>query len=278
MPANTSEIRNLIISCCFSCKLENVIFFQYGFKGSNLIGKSYLHNINSQLIQLCCQTIFLDYHSPCASSWDYYLNQAHDITISQLIMHQGSGKPALVMHMDSTRYIKINVILANSTFHGLYYSALEIKNRCFFTTTEILIINCTFKFISTDGPIVKIYTSSVNRAISFVNCSFNNNQYLSTLIMITVEQKKENSYDCKFVNQLVYAKNFSLVTTNISFIRCHFIDNRKGLLTVVNKLMSKANVLIESLRAFNNSHHGIKIISITNMNVHIKGSITFFRK
>ena len=59
MPANTSKIRNLIMSCCFSCKLENVTFFQYGFKGSNLIGKSYIHNINSQSIQLCCQTIFL---------------------------------------------------------------------------------------------------------------------------------------------------------------------------------------------------------------------------
>ena len=64
-------------------------------------------------------------------------------------MHQGSGKPALEMHMGATRYIKINVILANSTFHGLYQSALEIKNRCSLTTTEILIINCTFKFIST---------------------------------------------------------------------------------------------------------------------------------
>ena len=69
MPVNASEIRNLLMFCYFSCKLENVMLFQYGFKGYNLIGKSYLHNIKvniSQLLKICCQTIFLEYYSPCA--------------------------------------------------------------------------------------------------------------------------------------------------------------------------------------------------------------------
>ena len=39
------EHRSLSISCCFSCRVENVVFLQYGFIASNLIGKTYLHNI-----------------------------------------------------------------------------------------------------------------------------------------------------------------------------------------------------------------------------------------
>ena len=64
-------IRNLQLSCCFSCKIENVTFLQYGFAAFNLIGKSYLYNIKIEImpyLKLCCQQIFLKY-TDCPS-WD----------------------------------------------------------------------------------------------------------------------------------------------------------------------------------------------------------------
>ena len=47
---NKSPIRNVQLSCCFSCKIENVTFLQYGFTGLNLIGKSYLYNIKIEVM------------------------------------------------------------------------------------------------------------------------------------------------------------------------------------------------------------------------------------
>ena len=104
---------------------------------------------------------------------------------------------------------------------------------------------------------------------------FHNNR--ASLIVIIVEQRK--SYACKIVDQLGLAKNVALVAANISFMRCQFIDNSKELLTIENKL-NKANVLIESLsvlRTSNNLPKSSKMISSTNMNVHIKGPIKVSR-
>ena len=64
LPDNKTQITNLRLSCCFSCKIQNVTFIQYGLIGFNLIGESYLYNIKIQSMefsQLCCQTILLQY-------------------------------------------------------------------------------------------------------------------------------------------------------------------------------------------------------------------------
>ena len=90
---------------------------------------------------------------------------------------------------------------------------MKIKNRCALTATEIFVINCTLKLII-NGPIDSIFTSSVNRAIHFINCMFHNNR--AFLIVIIVEQRK--SYACKIVDQLGLAKNVALVAANIIII------------------------------------------------------------
>ena len=44
-PDNKTQLTNLKLSCCFSYKIQNVTFMQYGLIGFNLIGESYLYNI-----------------------------------------------------------------------------------------------------------------------------------------------------------------------------------------------------------------------------------------
>ena len=63
-PDNKTQLTNIRISCCISCKLKNVKLIQYGIMGFNLIGKSYLSNIKFEIMQfskLCCQSILLRY-------------------------------------------------------------------------------------------------------------------------------------------------------------------------------------------------------------------------
>ena len=50
-PDNKIKLTNLKLSCCFSCKIQNVTFIQYGLIGFNLIGESYLYNIKIQSME-----------------------------------------------------------------------------------------------------------------------------------------------------------------------------------------------------------------------------------
>ena len=61
------ELTNVRLSCCLSCKIENVTLFHYGITAFNLIGESYLHNIKIETVkfsQSCCQVTYLSkiYH------------------------------------------------------------------------------------------------------------------------------------------------------------------------------------------------------------------------
>ena len=62
VPDTKQQLTNLRMSCCFSCKIINVTLLQYGIIGFNLIGKSYLTNVKTKIMQFpipCCQHILL---------------------------------------------------------------------------------------------------------------------------------------------------------------------------------------------------------------------------
>ena len=74
---NRIILTSLGLSCCFSCKIANVTFIQYGIRGMNLIGKSNLHNIKFKTMQLLhCQGVHLQY-STCLSWSNYSLQHPY---------------------------------------------------------------------------------------------------------------------------------------------------------------------------------------------------------
>ena len=90
------HLRNIQLSCCFSCKLQNVTLLQYGLKAKGLIGESYLHNIKLEITQFpesCCQSFLIHYtyYTTCPS-WNNYIDQMHNVTINQLTFHSESCK------------------------------------------------------------------------------------------------------------------------------------------------------------------------------------------
>ena len=89
---STVLISNFKLSCCYSCKIENVTSLQYGFKVVSLIGQSYLHNIKLKIVhfsEICCQSILIEYvYSTCSLCIDYFeVNQMHTVTINQLYIY-----------------------------------------------------------------------------------------------------------------------------------------------------------------------------------------------
>ena len=146
---------NLEMSCCFSCRIENVIFLQYGFRANNLIGDTYLHNIKLRIIQfveVCCQQISLKYNT--GPSWSDYNNQMHVLTINQLLINdqkkfivpRNGNDVGLLINL---RYLMYNlqILLTNSHFSSMDHTAVHIQGGCSSKTKQIFITNCTFTLI-----------------------------------------------------------------------------------------------------------------------------------
>ena len=182
--SNEIKYSSLRVSCCFSCKIENVTLLHYGVLGYNLIGKSYLNGIKIKIMQstqLCCQEILLQYR--VCKLWNNYNNLMHNLTINQLVIHNytkcisnadDDKNTGLYIDLEETMY-HVNISLTNSQFYNMDRKALQIKNRCFATKRFVFVSNCTFQRLSA-SPSVTIYASLYDNNISFINCTFLKNQ------------------------------------------------------------------------------------------------------
>ena len=271
-----SPIRNLQLFCCFSCKIENVTFLQYGFAAFNLIGKSYLYNIKIEImpyLKWCCQQIFLKY-TDCPS-WDNYSNYSHAVTITKLLIHNyikgtNLNNAGLYIDLDFTCY-HTSILLANSHFSNMDQPAIRIESSDSIVTTIILVENCTFEHI--DNAIILFFVSPININIYFENCNFHDN---IGKLLISVMGPMYN-IGCNLNAKLN-------VSTNISLVRCQFSNNIGELIIIENMLqkLRKVNVLFESLTIYNSelprrrmySVYETAIIFMIAVNVHINGTVS----
>ena len=278
LPKNRTQT-NLKLFCCFSCKIENVTFVQYGIIGFNLIGRSYLNNIKVETIwlsKICCKIILIEY-SFCVPGHKYN-DHVHDVIINQLLIHNyltcntsNNENAGLQILLGNTVY-HVNTLLTNSKFHNMNQPALVIRNPYSLTTSHVFIINCTFELI-TAHLTIRIYVSSFNKTVSFINCMFHNNMEL--IAITTVVCRAPNDCELIITNVIV---STNMMLTNISFVKCQFIRNRKRIILIENRdlIISnlKANIHFESLIISQNylsAETKSDIIFIATMNVHING-------
>ena len=271
---NRKILANLGLFCCFSCKIIDVTIIQYGIIGMNLIGKSYLHNIKfetMQLSQMHCQIILLQY-SACPS-WSNYTTHMHSVTINQFLIfnhtkcstHSYSASTALYIELEHTAY-HITILINNSHFHIMDQTAFRVKSRYPpHTVQKFFVTNCTFKSIDAEHAIY-IVVSPFNKNVHFVNCDFHNNK---ELIRISVEICRTHA--CFSSTKL------PVILTSIYFIRCRFINNSCGLITLENRAapLGKIHLLLESLSIFHNLHLRYTVrnlISVSSANIHINGT------
>ena len=283
---NRTSLYNLKMSCCFSCKLENVTFLQYGLTAMSLIGESYLHNIKLEIMQFpefCCQAILIQYMYTTCPSWNSHIRHTDNVTINQLFIQNYIkynpyvySNVGLYVDLDYAVY-NVKILLMNSHFYNMDRTALYIESRCFPTIKRIIFIkNCTFELINAN-PAIQILASPVNQIISFTNSKFHRNE--KDLIRVDVSIPPYNTFACTLVK---YShQEFLLTAINISFIKCQFSSNRQKLLTLENKLVAldHVNVLFKSINILHNSYSRFNkiqyddIISMTNVNIHISGPV-----
>ena len=272
------DFKNLGLSCCFSCKIANVTFIQYGITGINLIGKSYLNNIKLEIMQPSQydQSILLKYAT--CPLWNDYRTHMHDVTINQLFIFNHTNyniltSAGLYIHLEYSLY-HITILINNSFFHTMNRKALKIKSRFSFSVQKIFVTNCTFKSIDTDFAPIDIIVPLFNKSVNFINCNFYNNK---ELIKVRIEI-------CRTANCIIdfNIAKFSIILTSINFVRCRFINNTRRLLTIENRipLLGKVNILLESLNISHNVHSReiiSNIILISTANVHINGTFNVIK-
>ena len=277
LPDNKTQLTSLKLSCCFSCKIQDITFMQCGLTGFNLIGESYLHNIKidtMQLSQLCCQVISLQY-TYCLS-WNNYSTYMHRVSLDHLSIsnyatHKERSNSGLFIRIMGYTTYHLKIFLKNSYFCNMDQTALYIKGRYSLTTKQIFITNCTFKFISTSNtPAILIFLPPFNQTVSFFDCEFRSNQELINIAIGVC-----GSRTCELI---ISDTRFPMILTNISFIRCQFINNNHRLLKIENRApaFGKANVLFKSLSILDNflptAVVEYNMISIIKMNVLINGT------
>ena len=226
----TMVYTNLKLSCCFSCKIENVVFLQYGFTAINLIGDTYLYNIKvviTEFSEICCQGIILLYNT--CSSWSGYNNQMHKLVMNQIVINdhikcitdRTGNNTGLHINLQYLMY-NVQLSLHNSHFSNMYRRALHIQGGCSSKTKNILIINCTFAQVK-DYSIIFIYLRPVSIRISFVNVKFHSSRKRLIAIHI-VRFPSTIAIGCKLVN----INNKLPVEINISFIKFHLSSTSRS--------------------------------------------------
>ena len=265
---------NLQMYCCFSCRIENVIFLQYGLKANNLIGDTYLHNIKvgiTQFVEVCCQKISLRYDT--CSSWSEYNNQMHVLTINQLLIND-QKKHFIFWDINnvglriSLKYLMYNleVLLTNSHFSSMDRTAIYIEGGCSSKVKQFFITNCTFTSIRYHN-VIDISLKPVNMVINFLNITFYDNHYIQVKIRI---RHLINTIGCKLVN----TNSIVPAVINISIMKflisdCSYCDD---LLVIHNEVATfdKVNVFFKFLNFTKNSIVG-DVIWLKKVNVHFAG-------
>ena len=278
---------NLQINLCYSCIMENVIFINSGLIATNLIGRSYLIKIKIKSsgqkpnYSMHCPGIILYY-------WTQQSFTDHDnkhILIMNQISINGSGNKCysngpVGIHIEIRDIQNLTIMLTNSLFYALDYTALSIISGCNGNNT-INIENSTFTnnalkfgedFQVTTRPLIDVMLSQYYKLVSFKQCIFKQNYRAHVLISFVIQE----SWRCVGNFKRNYYTNH---LTNISFVECQFTNIAASQLITLNGNDGKVNLLVKGPSHFTynlckiNKYKEHTILSINNMVVNIIGPL-----
>ena len=251
---------SLVLVECLNCRIMNVNFSMtsYGFACENLLGESYLSNINikSKEEDACDTKVFISF-------MDTEINYKSIVTINQLVISGGHSDfcqhhTAVSLEMLQTKYSVI-VKLYNSWFHNMDRSPLHILTE--HGDTTILVKNCTFEHFQHvpmyHYEMIRAIISNMNTTLSFENCKFNLNINRGRHINIKVHP----------------INSFCVNPTSISIVNCDFVSNRHGLvLSLIGDRACAPNVFFNGSINILNNELG-RLMQIFDMTVYLNGVV-----
>ena len=285
---NQSQSTDLLITFCYSCTIENVIFMNLGLIGENLIGRSHLTKIviksnkETSKFLMVCQKIAISYFNLRS-----FIDHKHYLIMNQIDIVgdkskcYGDDTVGLQIHIAIIAKECLTINLTNSSFSQLDHTALTIINRCH-GYNKVHIENCTFENNSMVlrneknyvmlRPLIDVLVAHDFKVVSFKQCRFIKNYHASIFISIVIRA----STRCCVKKELSAS-----TTTNISFVACEFIGNEVSEMINTKAIYYKSNLLIIGptqirktmtgrYRYLNNQYN---VISINGMAVDIIGPV-----
>ena len=278
------DLYNLAYENCFSCKLLNVKFQEYGFYGENLRGKSYLNDIIIHLIELplCCYSgiriLYFPAEFPGGESKlvnEQNLLVMNRISISSINDYEFYLKYGVGISIQLPKEIKflntLTIIISNSYFYHMRRMILYIISDECATNATIKVYDCVFsknfdfEMLEMQSTMVRAKVSQFNVTLFFINCTFIDNYKLP---LLSIETHKINNW----CFNSSYASASSVVITN-----CSFFNNDDTLLSFLNtEPLTCVNVHITGPVYILENHIAetlSELIHINNSFVHINGTM-----
>ena len=144
---NGYGICNVMLSNCFSCKITNVTFLNYGVCGENLGGKSYVSNIVIDFTFRCYDGIYLKY----LDDLDF---DDHIVTIDKTFMHGNKHCNnelftgiIIIFPVKAVNYMTF--IISNSQFDNMAQSVIHIDVGLGGINNTIWIKDCKSNILAT---------------------------------------------------------------------------------------------------------------------------------
>ena len=243
--ADSLVIAAMFISICDNCNITDVVFIGYGLVVSNLLGKSYLHNV----------TVHLNTTEHSLPEWcghglevanygrsPYYIS--HTLIHMSKITINGSNSQhtcqyfhtyGIHIHMEATDY-NTTLILSDSSFVNVSVKCI-LKVRLVHTMSSTIILwikHCKFLYNKykrkLQEPTVEITIPYTNVTLFFTNCFFYENANdESPLISIQV---KRHVHDKRSYSDYDYSVDWCLFPSQVQIIRCSFLKNMGSLIKV----------------------------------------------
>ena len=279
---------NLLMNLCYSCIIENVIFINSGLIAKNIIGRSHLFKIKIKPSGrkpnyiMDCPGISLYYWKQQAFTDN---DSKHLLIMNQInIIGSGSSKcysnGPVGLHIEIDVTENLTIMLTNSLFHYLDYTALSIISRCYGKNT-IKIENSTFAnnthtfvevYQTTTRPLIDVMMSHHYKLVSFKWCIFKQNHHPHLLISFDIQASKR-CYG--------YIKRTDCINpvTNITFVECQFSNNAASQLINIDSKFCQVNLLIKGPSHFTytfcrvNRYKEYTVLSINNMVVNMIGPL-----
>ena len=264
---NSDFHTSLVLVDCVNCRIMYVTFLGYGLTCKNLLGESYLSNIN---IDMSKETPSIDACDVKLSVFfmDRDTNYESVVTINQLVISGGYSDfcqqhIAVQLNLLQTRS-RVFVKLTNSWFHDLDRSPLHVITQ-YDSDNTIIVKNCTFEHFKHVSiyhyEMIQAIISNLNTTLSFENCKFNSNTNFARHITI----------------QLYGINSFCVNPTKISFVNCDFVNNHRGMiLSLKGDHACAASIYFNGSINFLQNKMG-RLIGMSNLSVHFNGAVTISR-
>ena len=251
----------LILYECSHCKVEDVIFFGYGFAGCNLYLNSSVNNVTIDITTIVRSTVNM-----CSPRFVLRFIDVEDnynyVLINQVFIsgyNELCPKDYALMNIYVYHSYDMHVELRNLQFYNVTQSALSINME--YTIGSLLIKNSTFMYIVRKSePIYSIFTCQVPNnyvIIMFENCAFYYNVAVKILLIFFDDY---------------YHDDWCPHPSNVTIENCDFIGNN-GVLISSSNADCMVNIFLNDILYFTkNTAHAL--IEFANMVVKINGTVT----